>query len=139
MADEKKIVDDVEELKKKLSAAEKKAKAAEKKLAEVEEKEKAFENAVTNATADAVTHEKSIKKILDAQEKVTIRLFKDDDKYKEDLFVGINGMTYQIKRGVDVEVPKAVAEVIKLSQSQDANAITRMESFASKNGDLALM
>ena len=39
-----------------------------------------------------------------------IRLFKDNQRYKTPVFVGVNGETYLIQRGVDVEVPKAVAE-----------------------------
>lgn len=34
----------------------------------------------------------------------------------EDVFVGINGNTWQIKRGVDVEVPLAVAKVLERSE-----------------------
>ena len=37
-----------------------------------------------------------------------------------DLFVGYNGTPYLIKRGVDVEVPKAVADIIAESERQDA-------------------
>lgn len=32
---------------------------------------------------------------------------------KEDVFVGLNGKTYLIKRGVDVEVPVGVAEILE--------------------------
>lgn len=32
---------------------------------------------------------------------------------KEDVFVGLNGKTYLIKRGVDVEVPAGVAEILE--------------------------
>lgn len=31
----------------------------------------------------------------------------------EDVFVALNGKTYQIKRGVEVEVPKGVAEILQ--------------------------
>lgn len=31
---------------------------------------------------------------------------------KEDVFVGVNGKTYLIKRGVDVTVPRCVANVL---------------------------
>ena len=45
-----------------------------------------------------------------------IRLFKDNQRYKTPVFVGVNGETYLIQRGVDVEVPKAVAEVLRHSE-----------------------
>lgn len=32
---------------------------------------------------------------------------------KDDVFVGLNGKTYLIKRGVDVEVPIGVAEILE--------------------------
>ena len=33
---------------------------------------------------------------------VRIRLFKDNSRYKEDLFVSVNGVNYKIRRGVEV-------------------------------------
>lgn len=56
---------------------------------------------------------------LDPMRKVTIRLFKDSGKYRDDMIVGLNGRIYQIKRGVEVEVPWAVAEIIRESLEQD--------------------
>ena len=51
--------------------------------------------------------------------KVKIHLFKDSGRYKDDLFVGLNGTFYTIQRGVDVEVPAGVAEIIINSMKQD--------------------
>ena len=34
------------------------------------------------------------------EEKVRIRLFKDNGRYKSDLFVSVNGVNYKIRRGV---------------------------------------
>ena len=55
------------------------------------------------------------------EERVTIQLFKDRGQYAGDKFVGVNGIGYQIKRGVPVEVPKSVAEVLAQSEAQDAS------------------
>jgi len=44
-----------------------------------------------------------------AEKNVRIRLFKDNSRYKGDLFVSVNGVNYKIRRGVEVEVPPAVA------------------------------
>ena len=41
---------------------------------------------------------------------VRIRLFKDNSRYKGDLFVSVNGVNYKIRRGVEVEVPAETAE-----------------------------
>ena len=53
------------------------------------------------------------------EKNVRIRLFKDNSRYKGDLFVSVNGVNYKIRRGVEVEVPPEVAEVLEHSQMQD--------------------
>lgn len=40
-----------------------------------------------------------------------IRLFKDNQRYKTPVFVGVNGETYLIQRGVDVEVPLSLIHI----------------------------
>ena len=64
----------------------------------------------------ATTNEKMVK----------VRLFKDNKHYQGDVFVGMNGKTYQVKRGVEVEVPDYVAEVLRNSARQDENAVMLM-------------
>ena len=56
---------------------------------------------------------------------VRVRLFKDNSRYKGDLFVSVNGVNYKIRRGVDVEVPPEVAEVLEHSQMQDVRTAAR--------------
>ena len=58
-----------------------------------------------------------------AEKNVRIRLFKDNSRYKGDLFVSVNGV---IRRGVEVEVPPAVAEVLEHSQRQDELTAARI-------------
>lgn len=80
----------------------------------------AVENAVeTVEKAEAKTEEKD-------DGMVTIHLFKDDDRYAAPVFVGVNGDSYLIQRGIDVKVPKAVAEVLEHSIKQDAEAAGRV-------------
>lgn len=55
-----------------------------------------------------------------AKEKVVIQLFKDAERYKDDVAVFVNGESFLIQRGVPVEVPRYVAEVINNSQRQDS-------------------
>ena len=77
-----------------------------------------------------------------SEDLVTIHLFKDKDKYKHDLKVGLNGRIWRIQRGVDVQVPKAVAEIIYASLEQDgktADLINRKRDeyeTAVKNGNI---
>ena len=60
---------------------------------------------------------------------VKIRLFKDNKNYNGDVFVGVNGRTFQIQRGVDVEVPECVAEVLRNSETQNAEAVRLMDDL----------
>ena len=66
------------------------------------------------------------------QKKDTVRftLFKNNDKYKSDLFVGVNGKSYLVKRGVEVELPRGVYETIKNSEAQMVAAGETMEVAA---------
>lgn len=66
-------------------------------------------------------------------EMVSIRLFSDNGRYKGDLFVSVNGVNYQIKRGVTVQVPPEVAEVIQHSEEQDAQSAARMEAIVKRS------
>lgn len=52
-------------------------------------------------------------------ELVPVYLFKDNERYKDDLPVGFNGKLYVIKRGVTVMVPRAVAEIVEHQLEQD--------------------
>ena len=73
---------------------------------------------------------------------VKIRLFKDNERYKDDVFVAVNGRSYQIKRGEEVEVPACVAEVLERSQHQDEATAWMMEressSFTAKARELGV-
>ena len=85
----------------------------------------AVENAVetvekTEAMAEAKAEEKAEAK---DDGMVTIHLFKDDDRYSAPVFVGVNGDSYLIQRGMDVKVPKAVVEILENSQAQQAAAM----------------
>lgn len=52
-------------------------------------------------------------------EMVPLNLFKDTGKYKDDIFVRVDGKRYQIKRGIPVQVPRKVADVINQQLKQD--------------------
>lgn len=65
--------------------------------------------------------------------KVKIRLYKDNDKYRDDVQVIINGKVYLIQRGKEVEVPIAVAEVLENAQKQEQMAIEYSESIGTKD------
>lgn len=59
-------------------------------------------------------------KAAPAGKKVKVRLFKDGEKYKDDVFVAVNGKSCLIKRGQTVEIEEKFAEVLENSANQDA-------------------
>ncbi|MCQ2436007.1 MAG: hypothetical protein MJ101_03780 [Clostridia bacterium] len=56
-------------------------------------------------------------------EEVTIRLFKDGEKYKVDLVLVLNGVTVVIKRGIPQRIKRKYANLIELAQIQDIVAL----------------
>lgn len=56
------------------------------------------------------------------QERVPVTLFKDDDKYKDDVIVSVNGYAWQIQRGVTVMIPRYVALQLELIEKQRQKA-----------------
>ncbi len=100
---------------------------AEKKIEMTpEEIEEIIQKAKTEALAEyqagAAGNPEEKKATQEPEERVTIELFKDNDKYRDDLVVGVNGKYYQIQRGIPVSVPRSVAEVIANSKAQDSAA-----------------
>lgn len=63
-----------------------------------------------------------------SQKKVVIELFKDDYRYKEPLFVGINGRFMLIQRGVPVEVDEYIADFIEQMKKEEARIMRRVEA-----------
>ncbi len=63
------------------------------------------------------------------EDMVSIRLFKDGDNYRDDVFVAVNGHNYQLQRGVSVQVPRCVADVLAHSQQQDHAATMLVEQL----------
>lgn len=62
------------------------------------------------------------------EELVEVKLFKDNSKYKEPVFVAVNGETWAIERGVRVPVPRKVAEVLDNSDKQDYETSVMIEA-----------
>ncbi len=63
----------------------------------------------------------------------TVRLYKDNDRYKKDVQVIVNGKAYLIQRGVSVEIPASVAEVLENAQAQSQLAIEVSDSIGKQN------
>lgn len=69
----------------------------------------------------APTHTRKVPERDDGEEYVTIELFKDSGKYKDDVLVCVNGESCLIKRGVPVRIKKKFLWVIEQSRTQDSN------------------
>lgn len=62
-------------------------------------------------------------------EPVPVMLIKDNAKYKDDVTVTVNGVNYQLKRGVQITVPRKVAMVLERAKEQEAEAQAYMDSL----------
>lgn len=69
-------------------------------------------------------------------ELVEVRLFKDNDKYKDDVFVAVNGVGMMVPRGKDVKIARKYAIALKNSEAQDSFAVQHAMELA-KNASAA--
>ena len=69
------------------------------------------------------------------EEMITFQLHKDSSKYSSDVFVGINGKTWLIKRGVPVELPKPVYDVLAESMHADALLAERIANTETQTAE----
>ena len=76
---------------------------------------------------DAVTE--AVKETGPKMVKIRIPKTKED---KEDVFVSVNFRTYQIQRGVEVEVPEFVAEVLQHKEEMLEQILLFEEQVQSK-------
>ena len=51
-------------------------------------------------------------------ERVPFKAFKDNNKYKDDIVVGHNGKFWQIKRGIQVMIPRYIYNLIEDAEKQ---------------------
>lgn len=72
-------------------------------------------------------------------ETVKITLPYDGDKYKDPVYVGINGQNWVIERGEEVEIPVEVYEVLKSSEKQDRSRFNMLAKLAKEDTDLGTM
>ena len=70
-------------------------------------------------TVEAAKETAPAGKEAQGEKMVPIRLFKDNEKYKDDVFVAVNGENCVIKRGERVQIKRKFAEVLDHSEHQD--------------------
>ena len=73
------------------------------------------------------------------QQKVRVKLFKDTERYKDDVTAVVNGKVWRIQRGVEVELPLYVWKVIQRGMEQDFQTASLIqaeeESYKRKEKD----
>ena len=111
---------------------------------EMEEMRAAYEakiNALEGERAErmerAQADEERYKAFLKRQEAwlneyVEVRLFKDNEKYKDDVYVAINGKNCIIKRGVWTRIRRKFALLLDQSEIQDLRTAELMEKEAGR-------
>ncbi|MCI1958795.1 MAG: hypothetical protein LKJ25_04125 [Clostridia bacterium] len=82
----------------------------------------------TNEVESQQTEESTEVETNPWKKKYKIKLFKDNKDYKDDVFVSVNFNSYQIKRGVEVEVPEPIYEALENSYKQDLETADLIEN-----------
>lgn len=65
-------------------------------------------------------------------EYISVKLFKDNDRYKDDVYVAVNGQNCIIKRGEWVKVKRKFALVLDASEIQDMRTAEFIEKEQKK-------
>ena len=110
---------------------------------EMEEMRAAYETKIDTLEAEnakrkaAAFDEKRFQNFLKNQEAwlneyVEVRLFKDNEKYKDDVYVAINGKNCVIRRGVWTRIRRKFALLLDQSEIQDLRTAELMEKEASR-------
>lgn len=86
-----------------------------------EEARKIVEDARATTKGDLTEEQKAQRKKDEdyMNELVEVKLFKDNNKYKDDVFVSVNGENCVIKRGERVKIKRKFALVLEQSDLQD--------------------
>ena len=109
---------------------------AQKEAQRIIDEAKAAVEGTKQAKDEAISAEREAE-LARCEELVEVKLFKDNDKYKEPVFVGVNGEAIAIERGVRVQIKRKFAEVLDNSDKQDyetAKLIERKTDEFSKSG-----
>ena len=89
----------------------------EQKLAEKEAENARLRGDDKKAREQAIEAAREYENYLN--EYISVKLFKDNDRYKDDVYVAVNGQNCIIKRGEWVKVKRKFALVLDASEIQD--------------------
>ena len=111
------------------------AKQVEEMLAKAKaEAEKIVADAKASVSGELTEEQKKANEEREAywNELVEVKLFKDNNKYKDDVFVSVNGENCVIKRGERVMVKRKFAAVLDNSDMQDYETSLLIEKKSSE-------
>lgn len=100
-----------------------------KKMLE-EAEEKARKIAMGIKTEEFTEAEK--REIARGEEYIEVKLFKDNDKYKDDVYVAVGTQNCLIKRGVPVKIKRKFFNVLTQSNEQDLKTAQLIEEKSEK-------
>ena len=89
----------------------------ELKLAEKEAENARLRGEKRSADERAIEAAKEYERYLN--DYISVKLFKDNDRYKDDVYVAVNGQNCIIKRGEWVKIKRKFALVLDASEIQD--------------------
>ncbi len=76
--------------------------------------------------------EAELKEIKKNEEYVEIKLFKDNEKYKDDVYVAVGGQNCVIKRGIPVKIKRKFYLALQHQESQDVKTARLIEKESEK-------
>lgn len=141
---EEKMLEALQQVKNELAGVKEENAAMKEKLQEAEKKAKEAAETAKEAKGESKMTEAQKRAKLERDMHAAMQKAKEDtvkvkipktETEREDVFVCVNGCSYLIQRGQEVEVPKFVAEVLKNSEEQREAAYELMEKMEDKNKD----
>ena len=102
----------------------------EQKLAEKEAENAKLRSDKKNAEDSARAKAQKYEDYLN--EYISVKLFKDNDRYKDDVYVAVNGQNCIIKRGEWVKIKRKYALVLDSSEIQDMRTAEFIEKEQSR-------
>lgn len=76
---------------------------------------------------------KNLKETACAEKMVKVKLPKAREGEEPEVFVGVNGKAWRIRKGVEVELPEYVAEVLRNSERADDHLDEFLEANKGKS------
>ncbi len=85
-------------------------------------------------------NQENMKEVADTEaylnEEVAVKLFRDNDRYRDDVYVAINGQNCVIRRGEWVKIKRKFALVLDQSEIQDMKTAEMLEAEQKRYRDM---